>query len=436
MIWIYSDKVTARLIHTLDFIFKQRGISVHLTNDKSQFLEQKDQIRFAYSKDNFGEISTIHPSNLLFEENIQLVDLKKENWLTSDCLKFNGVVDPIASVFYILSRYEEYLPFKADEHGRFTAKESILIQFDWLKIPICDVWSEAIIDWISKKNNHEITIKRGDFNFIPTFDIDNSYAFLLKSSVQLWGGKVKDVLQSNAMRMGMRESVLSGDEKDPFDTYNEIIKLKQEDVHPYIFWHLGDLKKYDRNISWTNEAHQRLIQRMSTFFPVGIHPSYFSNSKPEKVGEERGRLEYIIGKPVYASRQHFLKISFPNTFQQLVKMGMKHEFSMGFSDEVGFRMGTARAFPFFDLVQNHPTELMLHPFVYMDGTLNQYKNYTPEEAKKIIKDLLLQVKQFGGDFICIWHNETIGESGIWKDWKAVFDYNLTTYKQLVSEHGI
>jgi hypothetical protein len=32
--------------------------------------------------------------------------------------------DPLAATFYLVSRYEEYLPFIPDEHGRFPAKQS------------------------------------------------------------------------------------------------------------------------------------------------------------------------------------------------------------------------------------------------------------------------------------------------------------------------
>ena len=36
--------------------------------------------------------------------------------------------DPFAASFYLVSRYEEYLPFVRDEYGRFQAKESLAWQ--------------------------------------------------------------------------------------------------------------------------------------------------------------------------------------------------------------------------------------------------------------------------------------------------------------------
>ena len=428
MVWIFSDSITQRLSYTLDFIFEARGVTYTLTNDPELFIRELEKgVGFVYSDYPFSmKYPTISPAELLFEEEVFDQKISTGEWMGNECLLFKRKIDPIASVFYVLSRYEEYLEFVPDEHGRFKAKDSVQARNGWLQLPICDYWAEALIKWLEELYPCKLNPVRSS-ELLVTFDIDNTYAFRYKNPVQLLGGRIKDFLTGNHQRMDLRRNVLNNEEKDPFDTFDVIVQLSESTIPVRVFWLLGDLHKYDRNVPWTQPFHQRLIRNLNQTIPVGIHPSYFSNTQIRKISEERGRLEFILNQPVYDSRQHFLKIEFPVTFRRLASLGMKRDYSMGFADDVGFRLGTARPVAFYDLEKDEVTDLTLVPFVYMDGTLNQYLGQTPDEAKLLIENLVREVKKYGGIFCCIWHNETIGETGIWKGWKEVLDYTVSTF---------
>ena len=113
------------------------------------------------------------------------------------------------------------------------------------------------------------------------------------------------------------------------------------------------------------------------------------------------------------------------TYHRLLESGIKHDFTMGMADRVGFRAGTSRPFKWFDLEKDCVTELVIHPFAYMDGTLNECLDFRPEEAMSKISSLYNEVRQFGGEFTFIWHNETIGDYGKWEGWKKVFEFTLS-----------
>jgi hypothetical protein len=421
MLRVFSEKYSERLKFTLDFIFKARNIDYVLTFDKNDFFQSKNALLLNYSEQHFPNVANISPANLLFEKNITEQQLSKSIWENNACFSFDEIADPIASIFFVLSRYEEYTSFKGDKHQRFCASNSVLKENDWLLLPICDVWSEQIISFLQNHTTETIPVDR-TFRFIPTFDIDNTYAFLYKSKLQLWGGRIKDWLKGDSDRLNIRKNVLSGKQNDPFDTFTEIVSLQNEGYAPIFFWHLGNISKYDRNISSKIPQHQQLIYSISQQLSIGIHPSYSSNKNANKIGIEKKRLASILKKPVVRSRQHFLKLQLPITYRKLIKYGIQEDYSMGFSDHCGFRAGTARPFLFFDLQKNSITQLTIHPFVYMDGTLHQYMRLSVEEAKNMVQILVNTVKQYGGDFICIWHNETIAGQGIWKNWKQVFLY--------------
>jgi hypothetical protein len=191
-----------------------------------------------------------------------------------------------------------------------------------------------------------------------------------------------------------------------------------------VFWLLGNYAAYDKNISWKNKTLQKLIQRCHRFASSGIHPSYASGNNVKVVLKESNRLKKIIGGEIKVSRQHFLRLRFPYTYHSLIEAGIQEDYTMGYADDVGFRAGTSRVFPWFDLIKNEQTDLMIYPFAYMDGTLNEYLHLTPEEAMHLIRSLYEEISLFGGNFTFIWHNETLNNRGKWEGWREVFNYSL------------
>jgi len=426
---VYTDFVTERLLYTFKFICDDRKVAFKFCNDPQRFIKEEHGAKLVYADYPFEEnYPTILPAKLIFDDDIREQSLSKKPFEGQDCIAFDEIADPIASIFYIVSRYEEYLSYSADEHDRFCASHAISKKFDWLHVPIADIWSEQVLLKV-QKTYFEFVFAHPESGLTLTFDIDNTFAFKHKNAVQLLGGRVKDFLKGNNVNQELRRNVLHGNTPDPNDTFEQIVNYAHAGISVRLFWHLGDFKKYDRNISWTNAVHQRLIQKMNNTVPVGIHPSYASYLNEVVVKQERGRLEHIIKRPVFHSRQHFLKVRFPGTFQLLHNITIKHDYSLGFADDVGFRLGTARAVPFYNLMTDEVTDLMLHPFVYMDGTLNQYLNLSPEAAKKTIEKLAEEVKKHGGNFMCIWHNDTINDLGAWHGWKAVLEFTIKQFHQ-------
>ena len=424
MILIYTNRVTARLEYTLDFVFKNRGIAFKMTSHKGSF-EQFEGIKLNYSDQQFEKTANILPASLLFLDDVPSLELDKTMFHKIECLSFNSVVDPFASIFYVLTRMEEYNDIKYDSLGRFEATSSIQYQFDWLDQTICDRWSIDIIDFLKEHANYQLTILKEPTTILPTFDIDNAYAFKNKGILRSSISNIKDFFLGRSKRLIERQSVQTGLTKDPYDTYDKIIKLKERNISFNLFWLLGDFAKYDRNISHRSKKHRKLIKRMSSTCEIGIHPSVKSNGYEFYLHNEIERLESVIKKRVHLSRQHYLVLKFPYTYQTLIGQEITDDFTMGFADKTGFRAGTARPFQWFNLTKNEITNLTVHPFAYMDGTLNEYLKLTPDEAKKKIDSLYQEVNEFGGDFSFIWHNETIGDYGIWKGWSEVFDYSVS-----------
>jgi hypothetical protein len=427
MLQIFVEQISERLIYTLDFVFKSRGLNYTLTNDYHTFLDSS-HTKLNYSERYFENITQLIPSSLLFDEELMVYGIHMDLFENEECLKFNETNDPLASIFYILSRMEEYTSTIEDEHGRFQAKNSVLSRFNWLERTVCDRWAEAFLSFLNRKEL--ISYQKEDYtvNIRPTFDIDNAYAYQLKSGLRRLISTARDVLKRDRSRINERMQVLKGAAIDPYDTYDYILSIADRGFEVNIFWLLGDYAKFDKNISFKDARHQRLIRKMDRQTTVGIHPSYKSNSYEYYLLTEKERLEDILNHTVEHSRQHFLKVKIPVTYQAISSMGIKDDYTMGYAEKIGFRAGTARPFKWFDLSKNRTTDLTIHPFAYMDGTLNEYLKLDTTTAMVSIQKLYTEVKNYGGDFLFIWHNETIGNYGKWIGWKTVLEYTLNLNK--------
>lgn len=423
MLLIFVDEVTDRLIFTLDFIFKDRKVAYQFTNDPVYF-EKAGENKFNYSNRYFEHIHGLPPATVIFDEAIFPYSIEKSMFGKEPCLSFDSITDPIAAIFYVLSRMEEYNIERRDEHERFPAKESILHKFGWLQKAVCDRWAEALIRSVEEMLGAQLHAQQIPSNIVPTFDIDNTFAFQWKHGWRRILGSIKDYVRRDHARIRSRKLVLAGKAKDPYDTFDYILSIAKRGFDVRLFWLLGDYAKYDKNISGMDQRHREMIRKLSETVKIGLHPSYKSNSANYYLENEKERIDFILGEAVTFSRQHFLKLQIPLTYQNLVKKEFTDDFTMGYADEVGFRAGTARPFRFFDLSKNICTEYMIHPFVYMDGTLHEYKHWTIAQSKAEIAALYHEITTYGGDFICIWHNETIGDFAKWEGWSQVLEFTL------------
>jgi len=415
---IYVEQISERIRYVEKVFFLERGMNVQFTNDKQLFVSFGGE-KLNYSNESFKRVTALIPAQLLFSENIVAVEVTRSDWNSFPCMSFDGIQDPLATLFYCVSRYEEYLPFNGDVHGRFLAANSILFnEFDLKEQVVERCFSGFILMCFPELE--EKYIKRFVSRFVPSFDIDNTFAYAWKEGWRTWLSVAKDRLKGNKTRLEQRRRVQQG-EKDPYDSFTDIEEVAEKHPATRIFWLLGDFRKYDKNITWSDPRHQRLIRKLDQLAELGLHPSYASNSEPGRLHMESDRLKKILDRPITISRQHFLKLRFPETYQNLLNSGFTDDYTMGYAEHVGFRAGTAHPFLWFDLKRNLTTSLVVHPFAYMDGTLNEYQKLDISEAIEVVKGLIDEVRTFGGDFCFIWHNETFAESGIWKGWKKVYD---------------
>jgi len=433
MILIYSPEENPRVVWTLDLVFRQLlGTEYRLTTFPNE-LDFAGGPALAYSLTPVGDHPWLKASGLLFERDIreQHAGIRPGSWKNlktiftilaieqDDAKKPILNFDLLSAVFYFVTRYEEYLPFEPDEHNRFHSSESLAFHLGIQEEPIVNQWVRAFGDLLEHLYGPAISLKYPEYTYLPTIDVDNAWAYAHKGFARFIGGLWQDRHSMEARNF--RFQVLRENQNDPFNTYHLIHHFHHEaSVKAVWFFLLGDYGPNDKNVHHANYHLQTLIYNISIENPVGIHPSYASNSSPAIVSREIARLAKITGQPVTRSRQHFLRLHFPETCRTLAHLGVREDYSLGYADRPGFRGGIASPFRFFDLEANQDTDLTIHPFQVMDITLRQYLSLTPDQAIEKVLELGAKVKLVGGTFITLWHNEALSEWKEWTGWSEVY----------------
>ena len=312
--------------------------------------------------------------------------------------------DIIYTSFFFISRAEELLVPERDEHGRFTAKYSILCQHNRLQIPLLDEYARAVMKLL------DLPLPPSKFNHIYlTHDIDTIAHYRhLRGFIGGW------------LRDGMDPvlNAINDIKNDPAYTFPWLVRQDNKVKSAEVIYFVKDTKGkgYDypqynlRGKDWLRL--QKYLESKKA--QLGLHSSYY--------GFE-GETEYKL------HRSHFLRCSIDN-MQRLADAGITDDFTMGFPDQAGFRLQTTRAVRWINPLTFSLSPLTLHPLTVMDGTLSQpnYMNLNEDEAYFLCQRLFDKVQQNNGDLCLLWHNTSITLASN----LSHFAYHKSLYPKLLS----
>jgi hypothetical protein len=426
MLLIYTPKITSRLTYTFRHFFKRiLQLDIEFTTEINKFVAHNGP-KITYAKQPLSTEFFIQSHNLLFEQGVNDLDIYVSDWDDTKCffkVSDKSVVpfDVFAATFYLLSRYEEYIPHVKDKHDRFPAKESLAFKNGFLDKPVIDIWAFKVKKLL-KERFPDFEFPERKFQYISTIDVDCAYAYKRKGFIRTVGGFVNDLFTLHLKQFWFRLLVLLNFRQDPFDTFDWLLKMqKKYNIKTILFFLISDYTTYDKNISSGNTKFQSLIKHVADYSDVGLHPSYFTMRNFEKLKKEKEKLESITNQTITKSRQHYLRFDLPDTFQNLVDLEMEEEYSIGYASHYGFRASTCTPFYFYDMEHEIQTPLKLFSFAIMDVTLKDYLQYSNKKSFKKMIELAEEVKKVNGMFITLFHNETFNPHGRFKGWKNMYE---------------
>lgn len=425
---IFTDYITPRLRYAVDFVASQLTDEIwEITNDPILFTSSyKSKINYSSQQYKHVHAINIMPHGFLFEEGLlqQNIKCNKRNF---DVVFFQNDdvfgFDIFAAIFYLLSRYEEYLAHQKDNYNRYKHENSLAFQNGFLQIPIVDIWIEKF-GKLLRSTFPSFKIKAKKYQFLPTYDIDMAWSFKHKGVLRNGGGLIKDVLKRNPAAVKERIAVLQNKMKDPYDNFKWLDELHQlyRIVPIYFFLLAMRREEKDKNISPKHPAMQNLIRVTAENYNIGIHPSWQSGYKFSALKSEIDTIQQIIGKPVVSSRQHYLRVKLPATYQKLIAAGITEDYSMGYAGYNGFRASTSNPFYWYDLKKEKATPLKIIPFCFMDATSVYYKKEDAQQALNELKNLHESVKKVNGLFCTLFHNDTFRNAEWKKTYETLFQF--------------
>ncbi|MDY0197096.1 MAG: polysaccharide deacetylase family protein [Tenuifilaceae bacterium] len=418
---VLVDTITPRIQYILNHVLgTMLGFKVELTSDENVF-RSSALPKIAYSCRRVEGAIQIYPHGIMQQKGVLEQYIHVSQWHDlpiffntdeSSTIPF----DIFAASFYLIARYEEYLPFNADQHGRFPSEESLAVKNNFLHLPLVDLWVNEFTK-ILDKSFPGLRIFKRKFKYIPTIDIDNAFAYKHKGLLRNKLGMAKSLVHFKFADAYRRWQVCFRLKSDPFDTYDTLLSFLPPNA--IWFWLGGSFSRFDRNISVNHPAFQKIMRKIRAKHTVGLHPSYSTFNNFDKLMREKITLENALHFPVQHSRQHFLRLQFPKTNQMLAQAEIAYDYSMGYSDVIGFRASTCTAFNFYNVVDEKELTLKLIPFQVMDRALLQGLKLNPEQAIEQVSAMAKTVKSVNGTFVTVWHNETLSGLNEWKGWENV-----------------
>ena len=380
MLLVYTPKITSRIRYIFKHIFfRMLELDFKITSSVEDFVAHNGP-KFSYSTKPLGKELFFYSSELLIDQGIhniliEILCIKKYPIFFKISQKSAMQFDVFAASFYLISRYEEYLPHLKDSKGRFNFKQSTAFKNNFLDKPIVDLW---IFDFREVlKNKFDSLIKKPSIKkkIVPILEVSSPYMFLHKSFLfslfqflnELWNLNFKMIL--NQIYVLLRIS------KDPYLEYDFLIdKFKSNKYDLISFFRYSQNSFEVGAVSFFNSSYRLLIKNISDKIPVSLLVSFFAQKNLKTIKNEMNSLRNLIHRGSQKTRLNFGLLSLSETYPILVQNEVLEDYSMGYVDAIGYRASTSIPFYYYDLMNEVQTPLKIFPVAITENVLRKFSS--------------------------------------------------------------
>lgn len=408
-ITIPSNNVEARR-YVIQTVFKNfLGLDCSIKDESSNTTIIRWDDKSIIFKDvfwNAGGISISNLPNVVYSRNVFVSEedipiLYGDSSLNVDDNIIECGIDFFASIFFMLSRWEEYEVRERDCFNRFVGKESIAFKFGFLKRPVVNEYIEMLWNMMTHLGYDGKRLER-KFEIVPTHDIDIPY--MRGRFVRISKEIVRSIISFDLKSLPF---LILGYLRDPYNTYDFLMGVSEKigvRSHFY-FMSSDDIITEDRESPYLTKHTANIVKKIRRRgHVVGFHPGYFSVESSSNWHKEKEHITNFLGFAPVEGRQHYLRFKMPETFSYWESNNMQIDSTLSYHDVEGFRCGTGDLFPVFDFINNIEYNLREHPLVIMDATFTDYQGYTLEKISEILDYYIGVAKKYRMSLTLLFHN--------------------------------
>ncbi len=411
MLLIYTHKITPRFSYVMRQVFTRiLGIEVSYTTKVEDFIKHSGA-KITYTKQPLQNEFFVRSNDLLFEQGINDIQINVADWEGTPCFftaSENSSIpfDIFSASFYLLSRYEEYLPHVKDVHGRFSPKDSLAFQNNFLRLPVVDIWANKLLDRLLERFP-DLEIKRKSYKYTSIIDVTSSHCYAHRGFTRSLAGFLLDMGNFRLRRLFKRIAVWFNPKNDPYNNFAFLIDIKKKyNLNCMFFFQFASYSTFDKNVSPNNNNFRFLIKSIADYCKVSLATSYSSFNDSELLKREKKNLEGVINRQVEYSRIRYNRVDVPQTYRDLVDTGFTDDFTMGYTHEIGFRAGTSFPFYLYDINMEVQQPIRVHSFAFHDYALHE--DTSMNDILDKVKSLYQEVKKVNGKLISVFSNELLG----------------------------
>lgn len=422
MLLIYTQKLTPRI----DYIFKQisvqmLGIKIRFTSEIEEFISHNAP-KISYGKVALGSELFFESVDLLLERDIKLPSIQVTQWGTTKGFfptseKSALPYDIFAAAFYLITRYEEYLPYKSDAYGAFPAEQSLAYTNGFLEQPIIDIWANIFLNTLLKAFP-KLEYKKNTYQVNTLVEAKQPFIYANQAFVNIVIGYLREIGQWKLKEAITRTQTLLGLKPDPYDTFSWVIQnAKMEKKQLIVFFMLGDTEKISQRQNTNSPKFHQKIKFIGDYEEIGLLFSKAAIQDALIMKEEKRRMEAISHRPVRCSMFVDNALKLPGPYRSLIQLEIAKDYSMVYRNTIGYRAGTCSEFLFYDLEHEVKTPLTISPIAISTQALKQFDT---KKTQKVVQEFYENIANLGGELNFIFSNQDFSFSHsdnapFWKD---------------------